>query len=446
MSTWAICRMKSRHCTLLSAVMFPIFVFLALSTNAAAQDVPEDVDQDVDSGQETRSDTRATRPSRTRRVLVPNITSVSPADKIIAGETIRLRGSNLRAADFRAVLDGRRPVSLPVVRSTTSYIDVRVPADAVTRGSPLAVSYGSGRKRVVKESYRVFPRPKFTNIKVLDGPWVGAETQIQMTVSNFAGLEGSNIVYSSRSCWTNGRNGQRLPRRNRATTIRFPITFKRSRGRESATDRLLAVSGRKCGIDASIRAAGNTRISTGQSVQLPRVAKVSISNTWDLQNFSTPSGKKFQARVSGAPGACGPLSVGSAGSFPTGVVKNGSDISFQLRNGLVNAECTFTTTPRLQTRKGWVITEVDWSIRRDRFCYPSRTEKEQRPGSWTHNEALNPDYGPALNPGFLDRVRVVATCVSDRSDIARNDHLFRANLNRITLVGPPRQPWQMAFR
>ena len=64
MSTWAICRMKSRHCTLLSAVMFPIFVFLALSTNAAAQDVPEDVDQDVDSGQESRSDTRATRPSR----------------------------------------------------------------------------------------------------------------------------------------------------------------------------------------------------------------------------------------------------------------------------------------------------------------------------------------------------------------------------------------------
>lgn len=433
--------------TAIASKILVVIAGLSMLLAGAAQS-PQEPQKSGELANQADVETKRLRPGSTiirRPLAVPNITNVTPARKIVAGETIRFYGSSLNVSAFRAVLENRRPVTLPLVRSTSTYIDVRVPESAITAGSKLAVSYGSGPRKVLEDDYRVFPRPKFSNLRVTDRPRIGLPTTIETTVSNFGGLEGSDVVFSSPDCWTNGQRGVRFPRTNRPTTVRFLMTFRRSSGRMSETDRLLAVSGRKCGIAASIRSAGG-RIDTGLDVQLPRVARVTVSDTWDLQNFSTPSGRKFQATVAGPPGGCGPLSVGTAGSFQTGVVKWGSKLSFQLRNGIANTQCTFSTSPRLQTREGWVITEVDWNIDRDQYCYPTRTEKEQSPGAWTHNEALNPTYGPPLNPEYLDRVRVVATCVVDRSDVARNDHLFRATLNRITLVGPPRQPWRMAFR
>lgn len=129
--------------------------------------------------------------------------------------------------------------------------------------------------------------------------------------------------------------------------------------------------------------------------------------------------------------------MGTAGSFSVGIVKYGKDVSFQLRNGLINSSCRFETTPRLKLRPGWVLTEVDRNIEKDMYCYPSINHTEFSPGHW--------GFDPPLNPKYLNRIRIDAICVVDSKDRANNKHLFRGTLREVILVGPYGQPWTMAF-
>lgn len=384
--------------------------------------------------------TIGTRPTTRPHPLspAPEITSFSPTTEIIAGGIITLRGRDLRPSDLVARLGTRRPVTLKILRSTSTAIRVLVPESAVTRGSPLTVEYPGSRLTTLEESFRVYPRPKFSNLVFRGEPRIGLLTEMNVTVENFAGLENMD-VYLHSDCWRLGRSrsGNQLPASPGTVNVPLSLSFRRGDPALGPTENQMALSGRRCALDVSIGGI-EPRLSTGLSIQFPTIAKYTIENTWELQNYSTPSGKTFKASVHGLPGACGPLSLGTAGSFPIGVVKHDNDISFQLRNGLMNLGCDFMTSPRLQVKDGWQITEIDWSVSQGNHCLASISHVEWAPGHW--------GQGPPLNPEYLDRVKTAVHCVVDEQDRARNSHLFRAVLRKIVLVGPPGQSWRAAFR
>src|SRR5690606_24264364 len=126
--------------------------------------------------------------------------------------------------------------------------------------------------------------------------------------------------------------------------------------------------------------------------------------------------------------------------FPIGVVEHNDDISFQLRNGLIDLECEFTTSPRLRLKDGWSITEVAWktSLSGHQGCHPVVEWVEWAPARWGQD--------PRLHPEELDRVRSVPQRLVDPRDPARNARRFRAVLEKIVLIGPPHQAWRSAFR
>ena len=374
----------------------------------------------------------------------PAITKYSPRGKNFAGQTITFEGLNLRPADFIAQLGQSRPTLLPIQGrgSTSRKITVVVPASAVTNGSPLIVRYKGGQSKTLESNYRVYRRPTITGMRVLEGPYIGVPSRIQLTISNYQGLEGQPVTLKSSQCWTLGTTGPKLPSRGRTGTVTFPITFS-PRGNvaslpgSTTTQRLLALSRKRCPLELSLSRPISASIPTGKSVVLPRVWARTISKTWDLTTHTTPSGKKFKGTATSPLGICGPVSVGTAGTFPVGVVKHNHDLSFQLRNGLVNSSCRFQTTPRLKLKPGWVLTNVDWKFEKDTFCHPGTIHTEFSPGRW--------GFEPPLNPKYLDRIKINATCVVDSKNRAKNSHVFRGTLRAVTLVGPYGQPWTMAF-
>lgn len=384
--------------------------------------------------------TIATRPTTRPQPLspAPEITSFSPRTEIIAGGSITLYGRNLRPSDLVARLGALRPVTLKILRSTSTAIRVLVPESAVTRGGALTVQYPGSQVATLSENFRVHPRPKFSNLVFHQGPGIGAATEMEISIANFSGLEGSKLTWWS-NCWSNGRGDSHMPANGGTPKIRLSVRLGLNDPALGPTEELTALSGRRCSLDVSIGHM-RERVATGLSFQLPAVARYTIENTWELQGYSTPSGKNFKASVSGLPGACGPLSLGTAGSYPIGVVSFENDISFQLRNGLINLSCEFTTSPRLRVKDGWQITEVDWvtTSSPDYRCRADIEYVEFAPGLW--------GYRPPLNPEYLDRIKTVAACIVDTQDRARNSHLFRAVLRKIVLVGPPGQSWRAAFR
>ncbi len=376
--------------------------------------------------------------------LPPTIGNYYPRGKIMVGQVITFEGSNLRLEDFIAQLGQTRPIILPLQErgATSQRIKVVVPATAVTTGSPLIVRYQGGQLTTLESNYRVFPRPTVTGMRILEGPWIGVPSRIELTISNFQGLEGQPVNLKSSECWTLGTRGPKFPSRGGTANVVFPVTFRpggdvASLPGSTTTERLVALSNKTCPLELSMSQPVSVSLPTGKTVKLPRVWTKTISKTWDLTTHTTPSGKKFRADATIPLGICGPLSVGTAGSFPVGIVKYNNDVSFQLRNGLINSSCRFETKPRLKLRPGWVLTDVDWKIEKDTYCYPGIIHTEFNPGQW--------GYDPPLNPKYLDRIRVEATCVVASNDRANNKHLFRGTLREVTLVGPYGQPWTMAF-
>jgi hypothetical protein len=173
-------------------------------------------------------------------------------------------------------------------------------------------------------------------------------------------------------------------------------------------------------------------------IRLPRLETYTITHTWDLLNFTTPSGKKLLASARKGPLPCEPGSVGTAGTFSTGVVNDSGDLSFQLRNGLFQEDCRFETSTALVVKSDWVVEKVDWQITSD------------------SRNAFNREFGIQASSGetvtfFFDstavfQIRFDATCRPDENHRERNSQLYMARLTRIELVGPPGQRWQNAFK
>ncbi|MDH4194906.1 MAG: hypothetical protein OEV70_12235, partial [Nitrospirota bacterium] len=71
----------------------------------------------------------------------PNVTSWIPSHKILAGDVVTFYVQDLRPFDFMAQLGNSPGLPLPVIALNANSIQVRVPEQVVTNGSPLIVRY-----------------------------------------------------------------------------------------------------------------------------------------------------------------------------------------------------------------------------------------------------------------------------------------------------------------
>ncbi len=383
-------------------------------------------------------------------VKVQRVTSWSPLRQIVAGERIRFfLNGRVPSSAFSATLGGQ---NLPIVESSETanqqgtIIDVQVPLHVVVpTGAALSTRVGTVNQ-VLEPSFKVYERPTVLAMRVLDGPWVGfPATVLDVTLGTYRGLEGKEVGLMSRDCWVDSTRMTQMPASGPSDTIRMTIRFTPSGSvselpaGSDLTGNLVALSGRTCQLELYLGLIG--RIPTGKVLSLPAVASTSISSTRELLAFTTPSGKRLRVTATGHCG--GPLSVGSAGTFPVGVLSSSSDITFHIRNGIFPTMCDFVMTPSLTVKKGWVISEALWNLDRDsdplNHCRLSFGA--------VHFEVLANSYGADAphDERTLRAMRTTGTCAPDQKDSLKNNHFLSLSLGKVTLVGPAGQSWRDAF-
>jgi hypothetical protein len=278
-------------------------------------------------------------------------------------------------------------------------------------------------------------QPSLVSFRVTDGPFLGFEvtsarpTKIEAELSNFDPQADRMFRPSlwAPGCFPNGLFPSSEPGGN-PYKVKWDFPFF---GIEN--------SGKRCPMEIHPYREGMAQPIAAGEIRLPSLETYTITHTWDLLNFTTPSGKKLTASASKGPLPCELASVGTAGTFATGVVNDNGDLSFQLRNGLLQEDCRFETSTALEVKQGWFVKKVDWQFTSDSHC-----------------NAFNRQFATQAGSGqtvtfFFDqtavfKVKFEATCVPDESHREKNSHLYKARLASIELVGPPGQKWQDAFK
>jgi hypothetical protein len=277
-------------------------------------------------------------------------------------------------------------------------------------------------------------QPRLVSIRVTDGPFLGfgissdRPTKIEAELADFDPT--AERLFRPSLFAPGCHAGGLMPTSEPGGTpykVRWDFTFS---GIEN--------SGKRCAIEIHPYGSRTLPLPAGE-IQLPRLETYTITKTWDLLSFTTPSGKKLLASGSKGPLPCELGSIGTAGTFATGVVNDNGDLSFQLRNGLLQEDCSFQTSTALAVKQGWLVRKVDWQFTSDSHC-----------------NAFNREFGIQASSGqtvtfFFDptaifQVRFDATCKPDETDRTKNNHLYKAKLSRIELVGPPGQTWRDAFK
>lgn len=375
----------------------------------------------------------------------PEFTQVSPNGFVVQGDTMRLRG---RFAPHELVVEiGIPATQLEITgRSSqpasdgTSWVVVRFPQNYVSTGALLRARHGiNGAYGTINASQRVVARPTVTAFRLLSPPVIdltdygsGSATTLEVSLQAYVpGLEQAKLRFPN--CEPSTNMAFRRPTREIAGNP-HRIVFDEHFLRE--------YSGRNCTAELHpygfIGSSAPTRyaVTTG-SVQLPQVATYTIEDTEDLLDHTTPSGKKLQATASKGIAPCQLGSVGSAGTFSTGVVRSGGDLTFQLRNGLLAEQCEFKTTPALEVRDGWRVENVEWSFSETSLCSGEEFARQQ-PGGALVSVFRNAD--------FVYPVVFQATCNPNANDPPRNSHRYMARLARVVLLGPAGKRWQDGFR
>ena len=198
-------------------------------------------------------------------------------------------------------------------------------------------------------------------------------------------------------------------------------------------------SGRRCTLEINPYNGRTPPIPAGE-IRLPTIETYTISNTWDLLSFTTPSGKKLSASATKGPILpCELASVGTAGTFATGVVKDGGDLSFQLRNGLVIETCTFEMRFGLEViRPEFFVNKVEWQFTSDSLCRAQR-QVGIVPGTGATDSAFFKNWA-------IFGARFEAECMFDERDRLKNSHLYKARLAKVEILGPSGRRWQDAFK
>jgi hypothetical protein len=275
--------------------------------------------------------------------------------------------------------------------------------------------------------------PSVVSFRVIDGPYLSVSTSRERDTIFEATLENYDPAQShgfGPSLWADGcRNGGLVATSQPGGSpyrVRWEFGFS---GREN--------SGRTCVMQIQAY-VDSPKIAVG-SVTLPTLQTYTISSTADLLGFTTPSGVHVAASASKGILPCELGSVGTAGTFSTGVVTEAGDLTFQLRNGVLQEDCEFKTSNALVVKPEWAVTSVNWQFTTDANCSDGNSR-------FATQAISGQTVTFFFDEGAIFKVDFQVTCRPDSKDSLRNSHLYKARLADVQLVGPPGHRWQDAFK
>ena len=378
----------------------------------------------------------ASRPPQLTMRGEPAVTSWSQKDYVVQGDKIVIVG-DLVVNEFHAEI-GQPGVALPVVAHGPHfsgqgvYLHLRVPDSFSSAGAPLVVWYGvNGPKKTLTTSLKVLKKPRVVSFKVTDGPHIhtsferGKDTKIEVELEDF---DPSAETLFRPSLWSPGcRDGGAPPKSEPGGSpyrLKYDFSF------------LAGASGKNCPME--IQPYRPPVAVSLPNVLVPSLETYTISDTWDLLDFTTPSGKKLAASASKNGIPCQLLSVGTAGTFSTGVVKEGGDLTFQLRNGALDEACRFETSPALLVRDDWAVKSVAWDFTEDSLC--AAVNKFATQASSGSTVTFFSDESAVF------AVKFEALCRPNGNDLPKNSHVFKARLSSVKVIGPAGKTWRDAFK
>ncbi len=281
---------------------------------------------------------------------------------------------------------------------------------------------------------RAVARPRVVSFKVTDGPylkpssWRGRSTKIEIELADYSPPADR---FFHPTLWAPGCvSGGAYPSSEPGGVpyrLRYDVDF-------VGVDN----SGKRCAVEIHPNGLDATPSLAAGEVRLPALETYTLGDTWDLLDFRTPSGKKLAATASKGVLPCQLGSVGTAGTFATGIVKEGGDLTFQLRNGLLDEACTFTTGPALLVRDDWAVKSVQWDFTEDALCRAADKLATQASSGRTVTFFFD--------ESAVFAVTFDALCKPNPADPPRNDHVFKARLASIKVVGPAGKTGRDAFK
>lgn len=153
--------------------------------------------------------------------------------------------------------------------------------------------------------------------------------------------------------------------------------------------------------------AGSVHVEDGQTY--------TIEHTWQIMPWVSSI---TATRINAADAPCSGMSAGLAGIIPIGAVEYEQDISFNLRSGINQPECTFDSSQPYRTlKKGWAIIGRKWQVTRARG----------------ESDACTAAYSTGMPEGTWFYVHSQMRCGGGPD----NNNGVRLTLQRLTLLGPP---------
>lgn len=278
----------------------------------------------------------------------PTVNDWQPRGRAPVGTKIVITGPAFRPADIQAVI-GPAKIPLPVrlATSTTTRIELDVPAAALGVTGPLAIGYRDTRGTVLETSYLIdVLRPALVNSAVRTGPYPFVGQTFTIDVKEFPGASASMDAVTIGGTCSFKRNpsivvAQRQRGPDFVISLILPGWFERS----GSCQLQLGVTP----IAANGSSMGVVQLNVPYTIPAPQ--QYVFDNTGQLTTLLAPT-----LVHSGLGSACN-ANPGAPGA--TGVTTIGSDLQILVRGGLTDQSCTFQTSV-MTLGSGVRLAEIRW--------------------------------------------------------------------------------------
>jgi hypothetical protein len=276
----------------------------------------------------------------------PTVNDWQPRGRAAVGTTIVITGPSFRPADIVASI-GAAKIPLPVrlATSTSTRIELDVPAVALGVTGPLAIGHKGTRGTVLETSYLIdVLRPALVNSGVVDGRIPFFPFFKEIDVKEFPGVS-SRIETMTFGGTCPFQRSPLVGVRQRNSDFVIRLIVKGWFERAGSCQLQLGVT--------PIAADGSTlravQLSVPIDVRAPQ--QYVFDNTAQLTSLLAP-----QLVHAGVGSACN-ANPGAPGA--TGITTIGSDLQFLVRGGLTDQSCAFKTA-LMVLGNGVRLTEIRW--------------------------------------------------------------------------------------
>lgn len=278
----------------------------------------------------------------------PTVSDWQPRGRAPVGTRIVITGPSFRPADIQAVIGlGKIPLPVRLATSTSTRLELDVPASALGVTGPLVIGYRDTRGTVLETSYLIdVLRPALVNSAPRTGSYPFGAYFATIEVREFPGASTSiDAMTYGGTCAFKRNPSVIVPPRQRGTDFVISLILVGWFERAGSCQLQLGVTP----IDANGSSMGVVQLTVPYTIPAPQ--QYVFDNTGQLTSTLNPvlvhSGLGSTCSANpGAPGA-------------TGVTTLNSDLQILVRGGLTDQSCTFQTA-MLTLGDGVRLTEMRW--------------------------------------------------------------------------------------